>query len=148
MLIASTVLDMSIIVSIIRYPWWLVLWAPSLFYSSSSAAASAPAVACTTCAANHAVSFTNSFFDCLSQEWTIYFPKGRNKGLIVASALTSSSLWRVNVLNWVQLIQLVHCNVKTLQKGQCSWKQLADMWTLTVWWWHQSDQEDSEMQKV
>lgn len=55
MLIASTVLDMSIIVSIIRYPWWLVLWAPSFLYSSSSAAASAPAVACTTCAANHAL---------------------------------------------------------------------------------------------
>lgn len=88
MLIASTVPVMSII-SIIRYPWWLVLWAPSFLYSSSSAAASAPAVACTTCAANHAVSFTNSVFDCLSQEWTIYFPKGRNKGLIVASALTS-----------------------------------------------------------
>lgn len=55
MLMASTVLDMSIIVSIIRYPWWLVLWAPSFLYSSSSAAASAPAVACTTCAANHAL---------------------------------------------------------------------------------------------
>lgn len=54
MLIASTVLDMSIIVTH-RYPWWLVLWASSSFYSSSSAAVSAPAVACTRCAANHAL---------------------------------------------------------------------------------------------